>query len=240
MTVSRRHPGRHRRFLPRPAAAPHPSSPTAPSPGHTLAGSPTANLQDKRQPSDEVHRHAARSAGGRTVGQVVGDLVRYLEPRTADATALAPAVPGGDGPSSYYADRGTEPGRWLGYGAYESGLTGAVDSVDFARVLAGRDPRTGGRLITAQGSAGRRPTLGVGNETRMAADGSALYGMSDVAAALDMTAREAEELAAAGVSVASGVVAALLGGTASASTRRAASCCQSSSPTAVAGSRRRS
>ena len=60
------------------------------------------------------------SAGGRTVGQVVDDIVRYLEPRTADvATVLAPAVPGGDGPSSYYADRGTEVGRWLGYGANE-------------------------------------------------------------------------------------------------------------------------
>jgi conjugative relaxase-like TrwC/TraI family protein len=40
--------------------------------------------------------------------------------------------------------------------------------------------------------------------------------MSDVAAVLDVTAREAEELVAAGVRVASGAVAALLGGTASA------------------------
>lgn len=152
------------------------------------------------------------SAGGRTVGQVVGDIVRYLEPRTADAPTHTPAVPGGDGPSSYYADRGTEAGRWLGYGAREAGLAGPVDATDFARVLAGRDPLTGGRLITAQGSAGRRPSLGVGNETRLARDGSPLYGTSDVAAALGVTAHEAEELVAAGERVAGRALVVLLGG----------------------------
>ncbi|MGH3848563.1 MAG: relaxase domain-containing protein, partial [Pseudonocardiaceae bacterium] len=83
------------------------------------------------------------SAGGRTVGQVVGDIVRYLEPRTPNALSIAPAVPGGDGPTSYYADRGTEAGRWLGYGATEAGLTGEVVTTDFARVLSGRDPGPG-------------------------------------------------------------------------------------------------
>ena len=51
------------------------------------------------------------SAGGRTVGQVVGDIVRYLAPRTPNAPSITPAVPGGNGPTSYYADLGTEAGR---------------------------------------------------------------------------------------------------------------------------------
>ena len=152
------------------------------------------------------------SAGGRTVGQVVDDIVRYLEPRTADVAGVAPAIPGGDGPSSYYADRGTEVGRWLGFGANEAGLTGEVDANDFARVLAGRDPRTGDRLITAQGSAGRRRTLGAGTETRRAPDGSALYGVADVAASLGTTHREAEGLILAGERAVQASVAALLGG----------------------------
>ena len=67
------------------------------------------------------------STGGRTVGQVVDDIVRYLEPRAAPSSIGSPGVPEGDGPSSYYADRGTEPGRWIGYGAKEALLAGAVD-----------------------------------------------------------------------------------------------------------------
>ncbi|MFP5376355.1 MAG: relaxase domain-containing protein, partial [Acidimicrobiia bacterium] len=144
---------------------------------------------------------ALGSAGGRTVGQVVADLVRYLEPRppaVAGPTVGAPPVPGGEGPASYYADRGSEPGRWLGYSAGEAGLVGAVDTKDFARVLAGRDPGTGERLLTATGSAGRRPTLGAGQATRIGADGEPLYDTADVAAALRITRREAEALLDAG------------------------------------------
>lgn len=152
------------------------------------------------------------SAGGRTVGQVVNDIVRYLEPRTPDTPALSPAVPSGDGPMSYYADRGTEAGRWIGYGASESGLVGDVRTEDFARVLAGRDPLTGSRLITAQGSAGRRRTLGAGTETRRALDGSALYGVADTAASLGITHREVEGLIAAGERAAQAALVALLGG----------------------------
>ncbi len=151
---------------------------------------------------------ALGSAGGRTVGQVVSDIVRYLEPRTPEHPAESPPVPSGEGPSSYYADRGSEPGRWLGHGAAETVLRGAVAPQDFTRVLAGRDPRTGYRLITAQGSAGRRTTLGVGLETRRAADGACLYGLPDVAAALGISRHEAEALVAAGQRIA---VAALTG-----------------------------
>ncbi|HET7489618.1 MAG TPA: MobF family relaxase [Acidimicrobiales bacterium] len=144
---------------------------------------------------------ALGSAGGRTVGQVVADLVRYLEPRVPEAAGPAPGtppVPSGDGPASYYADRGSEAGRWLGYSAGEAGLVGAVDPQDFARVLAGRDPHTGARLLTATGSAGRRPTLGAGQATRTGPDGQPLYDTADIAAALHITRREAEALLDAG------------------------------------------
>ncbi len=46
MIVLRRHPLRNRTPVPRPAAAPYPSSPTSPSLGHTLAGYPPGNLRD--------------------------------------------------------------------------------------------------------------------------------------------------------------------------------------------------
>jgi conjugative relaxase-like TrwC/TraI family protein len=143
---------------------------------------------------------ALGSKGGRTVGRVVGDIVRYLEPRTSEprSPAASPSVPGGDGPSSYYADRGTEPGRWLGVGATEASLHGEVESADFARVLAGRDPRTGTRLLTASGSAGRRPTLGVGNRTAIGDDGNAIYSTGDAAAALGVDARDLAALVEAG------------------------------------------
>jgi conjugative relaxase-like TrwC/TraI family protein len=142
---------------------------------------------------------ALGSAGGRTVGKVVGDIVRYLEPRkTKAADRATPEVPGGDGPSSYYADRGTEPGRWLGVGAAEAALAGSVDSADFAKVLAGRDPNTGRRLITASGSAGRRPTLGAGRPSELTSDGASLYDVGDIAAALNVTKREAEVMVASG------------------------------------------
>ncbi len=138
------------------------------------------------------------SAGGRSVGQVVDDIVRYLDgpqpPRAGQPTPTREAR----GPSSYYADGSAEPGRWLGNGAAEMGLTGAVAAQDFARVLAGRDPHTGVRLITAQGSAGRRPTLARGTETRWGADGEPLYDMRDAAAALKLEVAEVERLVAAG------------------------------------------
>lgn len=141
------------------------------------------------------------SVGGRTVDQVVGDIVRYLSrPRPP----VVPAQPGPatEAPSRYYADDGDEPGRWLGRGARSTGLEGDVDPDHFARVLAGRDPLTGERLITAQGSAGRRSTLGVGASTRWAADGEALYDEHDAAAALGVEADEMERLLAAGAEVA--------------------------------------
>ncbi len=140
---------------------------------------------------------ALGAQAGQTVAQVVDRIVNYLKPQRTERPA--PAVSAG-APSAvrYYADRGEEPGRWRGLGAAESGLVGAVASEDFARVLEGRDPRTGARLVTAQGSAGRRPTLGVGAETWRTPDGEPLYDPRDAAALLGLRERDVLTLLDAG------------------------------------------
>jgi conjugative relaxase-like TrwC/TraI family protein len=136
--------------------------------------------------------------------KVVEGIVRYLQPPPQSTPGPAPGRPGDghDGPSDYYADSGEEPGRWLGAGAAAGGLTGVVDADDFASVLSGRDPRTGERLITAQGSAGRRPDLGAGNHTRTGPGGVALYGEDDAAAALGVTKQEVAGMLDAGIALA--------------------------------------
>lgn len=147
------------------------------------------------------------SVGGRTVDQVVDDIVRYLNrprPNPGPEPGRPESTPG---PSRYYSDRAEEPGRWLGRGAAAAGLTGDVDADDFAKVLAGRDPLTGARLLTARGSAGRRPTLGVGAETRRAEDGELLYDETDAAAALGVEADELDRLLTYGATVALGSLA---------------------------------
>ncbi|MGH9030533.1 MAG: MobF family relaxase [Acidimicrobiia bacterium] len=146
------------------------------------------------------------SVGGRTVDQVVDDIVRYLN-RPRPTPGPRPAPPDSSpGPSRYYSDGAEEPGRWLGDGAAASDLRGDVDPDDFAKVLAGRHPRTGARLLTARGSSGRRPTLGVGAETRRADDGELLYDEIDAAAALGVEADELERLFQGGIRVALGAL----------------------------------
>ena len=148
------------------------------------------------------------SAGGRSVGQVVTDIVRYLDRRRVESqvvTGQAGSQAAAEkGPSQYYADGGVEPGRWLGHGATEMGLAGEVDPTDIARVLSGRDPHTGVRLITARGSAGRRSDLGRGSHTRWGPDGEPLYDLRDAAAALKLEPAEVEAMVAAGESHALG------------------------------------
>jgi conjugative relaxase-like TrwC/TraI family protein len=142
------------------------------------------------------------SVGGRTVDQVVGDIVRYLNrPRPVPAPAAGAPEPE-CGASRYYSDGAEEPGRWLGEGAAASELRGEVDPDDFAMVLAGRDPGTGARLLSARGSAGRRLTLGVGSETQRTEDGGPLYDEIDAAAALRVEADELERLFTSGIRVA--------------------------------------
>ena len=123
--------------------------------------------------------------GGRAdAARVVGAIVRYLQPPPKVTPSGPSPASGRDGPARYYADRGEEPGRWLGRAAHDAGLAGVVQRPDLTAVLAGRDPHTDQRLITAQGSAGRRPTLGSGAHTKVGADGEPLYDVADTAAAL--------------------------------------------------------
>ena len=139
---------------------------------------------------------AIGSVGGRTVAQVVDDVVRYLDkPRPSPALAAGPEGPGAAG---YYTDGSNEPGRWLGAGARALGLSGQVDRDDLARLLSGRDPATGERLVAATGSAGRRSSLGVGSHTSGGVDGERLYGERDAAAALGVEADEFGRLVQAG------------------------------------------
>lgn len=142
--------------------------------------------------------------GQADLARVVDSIVRYLQPPTKPGPGArdGPASTRTSGPEQYYADRGEEPGRWLGRTAAASGLTGAVQRDDFAAVLAGRDPHTGERLITAQGSAGRRASLGAGAFTRVGADGQMLFGAADAAAVLGVSYRDLERMLDVGAVVA--------------------------------------
>lgn len=139
------------------------------------------------------------------MSQVVDAIVRYLDPPAKEPlSSPGQSGPGMNGPSRYYSDGDAEPGMWMGNGAAESGLEGVVNPRDFARVLAGRNPHTGVRLITAQGSAGRRPTLARGTLTRWHSDGEPLYDVADAAAALKLEVAEVERMVIAGVGFAVG------------------------------------
>jgi conjugative relaxase-like TrwC/TraI family protein len=138
--------------------------------------------------------------GGRAdTARVVDSIVRYLQPppKAVAAPGLGAGI-GTGGVEQYYADRGEEAGRWLGRTAESAGLIGAVAREDFASVLAGRDPHTGERLITAQGSAGRRPTLGAGAHTKMSTSGVRLYDVADAAVVLGVSHRDVERMLAVG------------------------------------------
>ncbi|MGI8756905.1 MAG: relaxase domain-containing protein [Acidimicrobiales bacterium] len=81
-------------------------------------------------------------------------------------------------------------------------LRGEVQRDDFAAVLSGRDPHTGERLISAQGSAGRRSHLGAGNATRTGPDGTLLYDEVDAATVLGVTKAEAARMFDVGAALA--------------------------------------
>jgi conjugative relaxase-like TrwC/TraI family protein len=141
---------------------------------------------------------------GRPVTKIVGAIVDYLRPRRDPerGPSIPPQEPASGDPARYYADGGEEPGRWRGDGADALRLSGQVDMDDLAKVLAGRDPDTGKRLITAQGSSGRRPRLGVGAPTRLGPDGQPLYGARDAAAVLRLPAKQVAEMVRTGVKIA--------------------------------------
>jgi conjugative relaxase-like TrwC/TraI family protein len=141
---------------------------------------------------------------GRAVTKIVDAIVRYLAPRTLEPTAGGSHGAGGGeaGPAHYYTDGGEEPGRWRGQGATALGLGSEVIETDLAKVLAGRDPATDARLLGAQGSAGRRPTLGVGTLTRRGPDGIALYNPTDAGAVLGLPVKQVHRMLDAGTTLA--------------------------------------
>jgi hypothetical protein len=97
--------------------------------------------------------------------------------------------------ATYLADSPEGPGRWMGAGAAWHGLHGAVDREAFLRVLEGRHPVTGQRLITAQGSS-QRAHLAVCTAARFDSNGEALYTVADTAVILGMNERDVEAMIA--------------------------------------------
>ena len=148
------------------------------------------------------------------IADVVDRIVQYLQPPPAPPVTDAPPGPGKpEGPFRYYADSGEEPGRWLGAGAQTAGLTGEVQGDDLAAVLSGRDPRTGERLLSARGSAGRRQAIGAGHHTMVSPTGEKLYDESDAAAVLGATKAEVTRMIDVGAGLAMSRALAALGAT---------------------------
>jgi hypothetical protein len=134
-------------------------------------------------------------AAGRSSATVARAVVAYLQGRSGDP---AVGVLGASGMVAYLADSPEGPGRWLGAGAAWQGLHGVVDRAALQRVLEGRHPVTGARLITSQGSS-QRGHLAVGTAAQVDEQGEALYTIADAAVLLGITRREVEGLAAVGV-----------------------------------------
>ena len=135
-----------------------------------------------------------------SAGQIASAVVEYLAGIEADnAPALTePPKPAGDDHTvAYFADSVEGPGRWLGRGATHLALDGQVERQAFKWVLEGRDPATGERLLSSQGSADR-DHLAVGQATRRGADGEWLYDLHDAAKALGLSPDEVDVLVAAG------------------------------------------
>jgi len=140
-------------------------------------------------------------SGRLSAGQVAKAVVEYLAgvaqqlrpPGVTDPPQVDPPTPDVDRTTGYYADSIEGPGTWLGMGAATLGLGGVVEHSAFARVLEGRHPVTGERLLRAQGSADR-DHLAVGQATRRADDGSWLYGLDDAAKALGLPRSELDAL----------------------------------------------
>src|SRR5437764_8480038 len=93
---------------------------------------------------------------GRDVGGAVAATVEYLDGRrrqlTREAGRSVGPTQGHDAESSgavgYYADSSDQPGVWAGRGVAGVQLRGPVGREQLARMLLGRDPRTGQQLVT--------------------------------------------------------------------------------------------
>ena len=137
-----------------------------------------------------------QSAAGAASGVADYLLGKADDQERATAQLLSP-VAGTEQQGRYYADSIEGPGQWLGHGAARLSLHGVVNREAFERVLSGRDPATGARLLSARGSAGRT-SLKVGNHTRTGPDGEVLYGVEDAASALGLRPEDVERLIGAG------------------------------------------
>ena len=127
-------------------------------------------------------------------------VVDYLEGGRGDpGSSLLRGPSSGEGPAHYYADSIEGPGRWIGAGATHRKLNGAVDRDAFQRVLEGRHPATGERLVTAQGSS-QRGHLAVGTAARFDEVGQPMYSVGDAARLLDLRASEVKQLVETGAS----------------------------------------
>jgi conjugative relaxase-like TrwC/TraI family protein len=136
-------------------------------------------------------------ASGQSVGGVARAVVDYLEGAPSKRGVPLIGGPAG-GVGTYYADSIEGPGRWLGAGAEFRSLNGAVDRDAFQRVLEGRHPATGERLVTARGSS-QRSHLAVGTPARVDQEGNPMYTPSDVAKLLGVSLKEVTELVRSGL-----------------------------------------
>ena len=179
---------------------------------YTFAGCALRNLRDGLRPRSSGTTASAAAtrlgvvvrltvtplgAAGTTTAGVARSVVDYLEGE--QRPSAGPSVIGVPDPTrslSYYADSIEGPGRWIGTGAAFRGLAGHVDRDSFQRVLEGRHPSTGERLVTAQGSS-QRKHLGVGTAARLDANGEALYTLADAARLLGVRKRDIEEIVSA-------------------------------------------
>ena len=92
-------------------------------------------------------------AASKSVAAVAKAVVDYLQGGLGDPGAGL--LSAGGGAAQYYGDSPEGPGRWVGAGAAFQRLNGTVQRDAFQRLLEGRHPHTGARLITARGSAQR-------------------------------------------------------------------------------------
>ncbi len=134
-------------------------------------------------------------AAGRPTSTVAKAVVSYLEGGRSDpgvALLSGARTQTSTGPQRYYADSIEGPGRWIGAGAAFRRLSGPVERESFQRVLEGRHPHTGERLVSARGSS-QRGHLAVGTVARFDDAGEPLYTEADAARLLGLTKSEVAE-----------------------------------------------
>jgi hypothetical protein len=138
------------------------------------------------------------------VASVASAVVSYLDGIESDPAQLLDSGQTSEGSAGcYYADSSEGAGRWIGSGARFRGLAGVVVRESFQRVLEGRHPRTGERLLTARGSS-QRSQLAIRTAARLDGDGQALYSVAGVARLLGVIRSEVDELVIAAHKVALG------------------------------------